>query len=192
MELYVLADRKEKAFGDALVLRRERGFDLHLLVVADERFVDRRAGGGIECFVLGVDVEGEEVPGARPAEVGGRNGLKARENRGGKNRRGGTSQEGESRLGGVGGGGRESVRHVVDLGLWSETPRNRRSVLIQENPRSAGSLMKKFSVSLRQHCARHPLDVQAAPPAAEAGAELGVSVRSHHAFDYTGVRRASP
>ena len=147
--------------------------------------VDRRAGGGMERFVLGVDVEGEEVPGARPAEVGGRNGLKARENRGGKNRRGGTSQEGESRLGGVGGGGRESVRHDMDLGLWPEPPRNRRSLYLQENPRSAGSSLKKFSVSLRQHFARHPLDVQAAPPAAGAGVELGESVRSHHDFDYT-------
>ena len=180
VKFHVLADREEEPFGDALVLRRKRWLDLHLFVVAHETLVNRRASGGIEGFVLGVDVEGEKVPGARPTEVGGRCGVKAREDRGGEERLEGAAED-------IG-----SVRHIMDLGLCSETPRNRRFGLIQENPRSAGPSLKKFSVSLRQHCARHPLEVQAAPPAAQAGVESGAGVCRHHAFDYTGLTRSAP
>ena len=68
MEAHALTDREEEPFGDALPGCRERGLDRHLLVQTHEPLVDRGVGGGIERFVLGVDVEREEVPGARPTE----------------------------------------------------------------------------------------------------------------------------
>lgn len=77
VELHVRADREEKAFGDALVAFGERGLDFHVLVVAHEAFVDRGAGERVERLVLRVNVEGEEVARARPAEVGGSGSLKA-------------------------------------------------------------------------------------------------------------------